>query len=300
MRDLDENTITEAVLDQFAGTPSLRLKDLVQALVRHVHSFVRETEPTFEEWQAAIDFLTRTGQMCSDVRQEFILLSDVLGVSMLVDAINHRQPEGATETTVLGPFHVVGAPQPSHGADISAGLPGEKLLVQGTVTSVGGDAISGSLVEVWSADQDGFYDVQRPELAGSALRATFRTDAAGRFHFWTIMPAPYPIPSDGPVGDLLSATARHPNRPAHVHFMISAPGYEKLVTHIFAKGSRYLDSDAVFGVKNSLIEDFEAMGPGMAPDGRRLDQPWRRLTRRFGLKPISTASALIRDEREQG
>ena len=181
MYDLNEDTITDAVLARFAETPGGRLKMLVQSLVRHLHGFVRETEPTFEEWQVAVDFLTRTGQTCSDVRQEFILLSDVLGVSMLVDAINHRQPAGATETTVLGPFHVVGAPQSAHGADISAGLPGERLLVEGTVLSASGDPVSGAVVEVWSADQDGFYDVQRTDLGGPALRATFHTDRAGRF-----------------------------------------------------------------------------------------------------------------------
>ena len=289
--DLNEDTITDAVLARFAETPDQRLKVLVQAMVRHLHDFVRETEPTFEEWRVAIDFLTRTGQMCSDVRQEFILLSDVLGVSMLVDAINHRQPEGATETTVLGPFHVVGAPQPAHGADISGGLPGERLLVEGTVVAASGDPISEAVVEVWSADQDGFYDVQRDDLDGSALRATFRTDRAGRFHFWTVMPAHYPIPADGPVGDLLGATARHPYRPAHVHFMISAAGHEQLVTHIFAEGSPYLDSDAVFGVKTSLIQPFEPKPPGAAPDGRVLDQPWRHLVRRFGLKAAGASVA---------
>lgn len=285
MRDANEHTITEAVLERFAGTPDPRLKTLVTALVRHLHGFVKEVEPSFEEWQAAINFLTRTGQMCSATRQEFILLSDVLGVSMLVDAINHRQPEGTTETTVLGPFHVAGAPQPAHGADISAGLPGEKLLVEGAVLSADGRPVAGAVVEVWSADQDGFYDVQRDDLDGTALRATFRTDDAGRFHFWTLMPAHYPIPDDGPVGDLLAATARHPYRPAHVHFMISAPGFEQLVTHIFAEDSPYLDSDAVFGVKTSLIEAFYERPPGVAPDGRVLTEGWRHLVRNFGLKP---------------
>ncbi len=291
MRDANEHTITDAVLDRFADTPDPRLKQIASSLVRHLHGFVRDVEPTFDEWQAAIGFLTRTGQMCSDTRQEFILLSDVLGVSMLVDAVNHRQPAGTTETTVLGPFHVAGAPQPAHGADISGGLPGERLLVEGTVTSADGVPVPGAVVEVWSADQDGFYDVQRTDLDGSALRATFHTDRAGRFHFWTLMPAHYPIPDDGPVGALLAATARHPYRPAHVHFMISAPGHETLVTHIFAEDSPYLDSDAVFGVKTSLIEAFETKQPGAAPDGRVLDQPWRHLTRRFGLKPAVARAA---------
>ena len=284
MRDLNEHTITDAALDCFAGAPDARLRTLVNAMTRHLHAFVREVEPTFEEWESAIAFLTRTGQMCSDKRQEFILLSDVMGVSMLVDAINHRQPAGATETTVLGPFHVAGAPQPAHGADISAGLPGEPLLVEGSVVSMSGAPIAGAQVEVWAADSDGFYDVQREDLSGPALRATFHTDDAGRFHFWTVMPAQYPIPDDGPVGDLLKATGRHPNRPAHIHFMIDAPGHERLVTHIFSDDSPWLDSDAVFGVKNSLIEPFERKPAGDAPDGRRLDKPWRYLRRQFGLK----------------
>ena len=295
MRDADEHTITAAVLDRCGDTPDPRLRQLVQAMVRHLHAFVQEVEPSFDEWSAAIDFLTRTGQMCSDTRQEFILLSDVLGVSMLVDAINHRQPAGATETTVLGPFHEAGAPQPAHGADISAGLPGEPLLVEGTVSSAAGQPLADAVVEVWQADRDGFYDVQRPELEASALRATFRTDGAGRFHFWSVTPAHYPIPDDGPVGQLLAATARHPYRPAHVHFMISAPGHEQLVTHLFAADSPYLDSDAVFGVKTSLIQPFELQPPGAAPDGRVLDTSWRRLRHHFGLKavraPVGAASA---------
>lgn len=285
MRDANEYSITEAVLAQFDKTPDERLKALVSSLVRHLHAFVREVEPTFEEWQGAIDFLTRTGQLCDDRRQEFILLSDVLGVSMLVDAINHRQQAGATETTVLGPFHVKGAPQPAHGADIAEGIDGERLLVQGHVISAAdGLSLAGARVEVWGADADGFYDVQRPELAGHALRATFETDSEGRFHFWTVMPAFYPIPNDGPVGQLLAATGRHPFRPAHVHFMISAPGHERLVTHIFANDSPYLESDAVFGVKNSLVEPFESHDPGTAFDGRVMVAPWRGLSRDFGLK----------------
>ncbi len=291
MRDANEHTITEAVLDRFADTPDPRLKTVLLSLVRHLHDFARDVELTTGEWAYAIDYLTRTGQICSDTRQEFILLSDVLGLSMLVDAINHRQPEGATETTVLGPFHVEGAPQPAHGADISGGLPGERLLVEGAVTAAEGAPVPDATVEVWSADQEGFYDVQRTDLGGPALRATFTTDAAGRFHFWTVMPAFYPIPDDGPVGTLLNASERHPFRPAHVHFMISAPGHEQLVTHIFADDSPYLDSDAVFGVKNSLIETFEHRDPGTAPDGRVLPEPWRHLRRQFGLKQDGTARA---------
>ena len=288
MRDLNEQTITDAVLDRFANTPDPRLKTIIDSLVRHFHGFVRDVEPTFAEWRVAVDYLTRTGHMCDDRRQEFILLSDVLGVSTLVDAINHRQPGGATETTVLGPFQVANTPAMPPGADISGGLEGQKLLVEGTVSSAAGRPLADALVEVWQADDNGFYDVQRPELTDSALRARFRTDAAGRFHFWSILPAKYPIPDDGPVGDLLKATARHPWRPAHVHFMIEAPGYDTLVTHLFVAGGDYLDSDAVFGVKNSLICEFTHEAPGRAPDGTELAEPWRRLSYDFGLKPVAT------------
>ena len=286
MRDLNEHTITQAVLDRIAGTPDPRLKAVMSSLVQHLHTFVRDVEPTFEEWQAVIGFLTRTGQMCSDTRQEFILLSDVLGVSMLVDAINHRMPEGATETTVLGPFHVMDVPFQPLGADIGAGLAGERLFVGGTVSSADGTPLPGAVLEIWQSDDDGFYDVQRPELDGPSLRTRLRADEEGRFHFWTIMPTAYPIPDDGPVGDLLTATKRHPWRPAHLHFMISAAGHEQLVTHIFVQGGDYLDSDAVFGVKDSLIQEFTRHGPGQAPDGTQVDGPWRMLSYGFGLKSL--------------
>ncbi len=285
MADLNEHTITQAVLDRFAATPDPRLRTLLSSLVRHLHGFVRDAEPTFEEWQAAIAFLTRTGQTCTDTRQEFILLSDVLGVSMLVDAINHRMPAGATETTVLGPFHVAAVPFSANGTDLGAGLPGERLFVEGSVSSAAGAPLPGAVLEVWQSDDDGFYDVQRPDLDGPSLRARLRADGQGRFHFWTIMPTAYPIPDDGPVGHLLHATKRHPWRPAHLHFMISAAGHEQLVTHLFVAGGDYLDSDAVFGVKQSLVQAFNQHGPGRAPDGTQVDGPWRSLSYGFGLKP---------------
>jgi hydroxyquinol 1,2-dioxygenase len=287
MRDFDEHSITDAVLASFDGAADPRLKSVMQSLIRHLHGFVRDVEPTFEEWKIAIDYLTRTGQTCSDVRQEFILLSDTLGVSMLVDAIGHRQPEGATETTVLGPFYVEAAPEVAYGADISAGTEGAPLLVEGTIASLAGDRLAGALVEVWHSDAEGYYDVQQADLTQFSLRAKLKTDANGHFRFWSIMPKYYPIPDDGPVGDMLKATARHPYRPAHVHFMISAPGHETLVTHVFADDSPYLDSDAVFGVKNSLIAHFHDRPPGRAPDGRALAGGWRHLTYDFGLKPLA-------------
>jgi len=244
-------------------------------------------EPSFSEWEAAIAFLTRTGQMCDGKRQEFILLSDTLGASMLVDAINHRLPAGATETTVLGPFFVPNAPKFENGADISGGLEGELLFVEASVAAADGTRLAGAVVDVWQSDDDGFYDVQRTDLSSAALRGQFRADAEGRVFFRTIQPAAYPIPYDGPVGDMLTATNRHPWRPAHVHFMISAPGYETLVTHVFSAGDQYLDSDAVFGVKNSLIREFVHHQPGKLPDGTETEKPWRHLAYDFGLKPLA-------------
>src|SRR4051812_27911081 len=220
MREFNEQSITEAVTERFQNTPDPRLKAIVTSLVRHLHDFVRDVGPTFEEWNGAIAFLTRTGQMCSDTRQEFILLSDVLGVSMLVDAINHRMPQGATETTVLGPFYVQNPPELPLGSDISHGLPGEPLLIAGTVSATDRRPLVRATVDVWHSDQDGFYDVQRTDLVEPTMRARFHTDERGRFHFWSIQPAFYPIPYDGPVGQMLDATKRHPYRPAHVHFMI--------------------------------------------------------------------------------
>lgn len=286
MRDFDENSITAAVLERLGTTPDPRLRQVVQSLVTHLHGFVRDVEPSFAEWEQAIGFLTRIGQMCDGKRQEFILLSDTLGVSMLVDAINHRMPEGATPTTVLGPFYVQNAPEFPLGAEVAQAMKGERLHVSGQVTSVGGGPLAGATVDIWHSDEDGFYDVQRPEAENANLRARFRTDAEGRFHFWTITPTAYPVPDDGPVGDLLKATGRHPMRPAHVHFLIAAEGHETLVTHVFAAGDPYLDSDAVFGVKQELIVEFTHEAPGMAPDGTRAEAPWRRLRYDFALKVV--------------
>jgi hydroxyquinol 1,2-dioxygenase len=288
MRNFDEFTITDAVLERVGQAPNPRMRQISEALVRHLHAFVREVEPTQAEWAAGIDFLTRTGHLCDDNRQEFILLSDTLGVSMLVDAINHRLPEGATETTVLGPFHVEAAPLFERGADISGGLSGTPLFVDGTVSSVDGTPLAEALVDVWHADADGRYDVQQLEqLGGLAGRAKFRTDRDGRFHFWTVRPSAYPIPHDGPVGQMLEAQGRHAHRPAHVHFMIAAPDHETLVTHVFAAGDAYLDSDVVFGVKDSIISPYAEHPAGVAPDGRVLDRPHARLHYDFRLKPAA-------------
>jgi hydroxyquinol 1,2-dioxygenase len=286
MSEVDETTITQAVLDRLTNCPSPRLRQVSEALVRHLHAFVREVEPTMDEWMTGIDFLTRTGQICSPTRQEFILLSDTLGVSMLVDAINHRFPGGATETTVLGPFYVQGHDRPL-GADISDGIGGEPLLVEGTVHDTAGAPVAGAVVDTWHSDQDGYYDVQRGDEL--TLRARFRTDDAGRFWFWSIVPSSYPIPNDGPVGEMLHAQGRHPYRPAHVHFKIGAPGCEELATHVFVAGDRYLDSDAVFGVKQSLIRELDRLPASEAPAGRAVDGPFARMCYDFVLARAVTA-----------
>jgi len=286
MSNFDEHSITDAVLERFENTPDPRLKEIVGSIVRHLHDCVREIEPSFEEWMAAIQFLTRTGQISVGGRQEFILLSDTLGVSMLVDAINHRLPKGATETTVLGPFFVDKQPVEEQGADIAHGAPGQPLYVEAQFSSVDGKALKGAVVDVWQSDSEGFYDVQRSDLDAPQLRARFHTDAQGRLRFWTIMPTAYPIPDDGPVGEMLKATARHPWRPAHLHFMAAAPGYTTLVTHVFVAGDKYLESDAVFGVKDSLIDRYPEQPATQAPpDGRNLNGPWRRLNYDFRLSP---------------
>ncbi len=250
-----EERSADVVAASFDATQDPRLREVMGSLVRHLHAFVKDVSLTGEEWEAAIAFLTATGHKCDDVRQEFVLLSDVLGVSMLVDAINHRTPGEATESTVLGPFHVVESPPLPRGADISNGEDGEACLVTGRVVGPGGEPVAGATVDVWQADAEGYYDVQKAGRR-THLRGLFTTDDDGAFWFRTIVPRHYPIPSDGPVGALLSATGRHPNRPAHVHFLVEAGGYAPLTTHLFVADGPYLDSDAVFGVKPSLIREF--------------------------------------------
>ena len=284
MRNIDEHTITDAVLQSLAGTPDARLKEVMTSLVTHLHDFVRETRLTEDEWKAGIDFLTATGHKSSDTRQEFILLSDTLGVSMLTIALNHAKPVGATEATVFGPFHTADAPHVEHGADIAHGAPGLPMFVHAVVRGPDGEPIAGAQVDVWQADDDGLYDVQRPELgAARRARAVLRTDAQGAIRFRSIVPTAYPIPVDGPVGRMLAATGRHPWRPAHLHFMIRAAGWQPLTTHIFRDGDAYLDSDVVFGVRSSLVGDYMEHPPGVAPDGAWVDSAFFTLDQAFVL-----------------
>jgi hydroxyquinol 1,2-dioxygenase len=277
LRNFDENSITDAVIGRVNGATDERTRQIGVALVKHLHAFIKEIEPTEAEWQAGIGFLTEVGAMCSPTRQEFILLSDTLGVSMLVDGINHRHSGTATDTTVLGPFYVQDPPVLPLGADIAAGEEGTPLLVEGTVRSADGTPLAGATVDTWHSDSEGYYDVQKPD-ATMRLRARFKSDASGHFTFRTIVPSYYPIPTDGPVGRMLTAQGRHPYRPAHIHFMIAAPGHCTLVTHVFIAGDPYLDSDAVFGVKDALIRDLE---PALERPG--FPTPARRLTYDFAL-----------------
>ncbi|MDO8373811.1 MAG: intradiol ring-cleavage dioxygenase [Polaromonas sp.] len=263
MRNLNPDTITEAVIARLAATPDARLKQVLTSLVQHLHAFAREVKLTEAEWLAGINFLTATGQKCDDKRQEFILLSDTLGLSMLTVAMNNNKPQGCTEATVFGPFHVEGAPHYEHGADVANGAAGEPCIVRGRVLGLQGEPVAGAVVEVWQADAAGNYDVQYPDLDQHRARGVLNSGADGRFDFMTIVAEAYPIPVDGPVGDMLRATKRHPWRPAHLHFMITAPGYEKLVTHVFRSGDRYLDSDAVFGVRQSLVADWVRQPDGV-------------------------------------
>jgi hydroxyquinol 1,2-dioxygenase len=254
-RNLSGDSLTAAALASFSHCGSDRLTEILSSLVRHLHAFVGEVQLTEAEWASGIDFLTRVGHITTDQRQEFILLSDVLGVSMQVIGINHQRPAGATESTVFGPLD--GAPIPD------------------------------ARIEVWQADDLGHYDVQYDDLENARGRGHLFSDSVGRYAFWSLQPTAYPIPDDGPVGDLLTAARRSPMRPAHVHFMITAPGYHTLVTHVFAEGDRYLDTDAVFGVKSSLIVPFERHEAGIAPDGRQMDRPFSTMRYDFVLAPVA-------------
>jgi hydroxyquinol 1,2-dioxygenase len=286
MRNITADNITEAVIARLAECDSPRLKQLMTALVRHVHGFVREVALTEAEWAAAIAFLTATGQTCSGERQEFILLSDTLGVSMLVTTLEHAQPPGATEATVLGPFHVDDAPRLPQGADLARGAPGQPLFADIEVVDPTGAPVAGAEVHIWQADRDGLYDVQRPELGVTRrARAVMHSDDQGRLRFRALLPTPYPVPTDGPVGRLLLATGRHPWRPAHLHFLVRAAGFAPLVTHLFRDPDPYLDSDVVFGVRSSLIANYERHDAGPAPDGSSVEEPFYTLRHRLVLTP---------------
>lgn len=284
-----EQELTERVVASFAECPDPRLRLIMQSLTRHLHAFLRDVRLTEEEWQTAIDFVTAVGHITDDRRQEFILLSDVLGASMQTVTVNNEACGDATEATVFGPFFVEDAPEVAIGEDISGGAAGEPCWVEGTVADTDGNPVPGARIEVWEADEDGFYDVQYDDERVAA-RAHLFTNAQGRYAFWGLRPTPYPIPHDGPVGRMLDKVGRSPMRASHLHFMVSAEGYRKLVTHIFVRGDELLDSDTVFGVRPSLVKDFATQAPNApTPDGRDVSNgAWSRVRFDIRLAPQRT------------
>jgi len=253
----------KVVQDRSGPNADPRVKFMVDALVKHLHAFIKEARPTLDEWAFGIKFLTEVGHLCNDWRQEFILLSDTLGISMLAESINNHKMSGETESTVLGPFYIENAPKYPNGANICLDGKGEPVWVYGQVTDAEGKPIPGATLDVWQANEDGFYDVQQKGIQPDMnLRGVFTADAEGRYSFRSAYPRYYPIPHDGPVGRMLQALDRNHNRPAHLHFIVSAPGFEKVTTHIFTPDCPWLRDDAVFGVKESLVADF-----------RRVDDP---------------------------
>jgi hydroxyquinol 1,2-dioxygenase len=284
-----ELAVTEEVVASFDGAQSARYREVMQSLVRHLHDFVRDVRLTDEEWHEAVGFLTRTGHMCDDRRQEFVLLSDVLGLSMLTVAVNEVADSSATQSTVFGPFFVENSPEIELGGDLAAGAVGQPCWVEGRVRGVGGEPVVGARIDVWEADGDGLYDVQY-DGARTANRGHLFTDIEGGFRFWSVRPVAYPIPTDGPVGRLLAAAGRGGMRPAHIHFMIRAGGYHKLTTHVFVAGDEYLAHDAVFGVKQRLVTelaDHPATEP--PPPGGPPGSDWSSVTFDFVLAADETA-----------
>lgn len=281
-----EENSADVVISRNAAAKDARLREVMEVIVRHLHAAVKEIEPTEEEWFKAIMFLTDTGHMCNEWRQEFILLSDTLGVSMLVDAINNRKPSGASESTVLGPFHVADAPELPLGADICLDQKGEPMLVRGRILSTDGNPIANARIDVWQANDEGFYDVQQKGIQPDFnLRGVFRTNEKGEYWFRGVKPKYYPIPDDGPVGKLLASLGRHPYRPAHLHYIIEAEGFEPLTTHIFDPDDPYIDSDAVFGVKASLMAEFDKITDPVRQNEAGFDSPFFEVVHDFVLAP---------------
>ncbi|MFZ3352760.1 MAG: dioxygenase [Xanthobacteraceae bacterium] len=287
-----EKTLTDVVRQRWSDIPDARLKQVMQAVVKHLHAFVREIEPTDAEWAAAIDFLTRTGQMCAAKRQEFILMSDVLGVSMLVDAINHRRPSGATPSTVEGPFHVPDAPAFNNGASMAGDAPGIPCFVTGKVSGLAGDPVAGATLDLWQTDGDGLYEAQRPEIEGAWMRGLYRAQPDGSYLIRTVAPIAYTIPMDGTIGELMNRTNLSHMRPAHIHFALKAPGYHGLVTHLFQSGDKWIEHDAVYGVKEPLIVDFKKLPAGSkAPSGEIMNEPFCVVNYDFVLERQAQAAA---------
>jgi hydroxyquinol 1,2-dioxygenase len=300
-RNKTEDDITAEVLARFSETPDPRLREIMLGLIQHLHAFVKDVRLTEAEWFQAIEVLTEAGKMCSDKRQEFILFSDTLGVSMVVDLLDHRKPDGATESTVFGPFHRLGAPEMPPGGNIAhRDRTGTPTLVNGRVLDLDGKPIAGALLDVWQTQTNGLYDAQDEHPDSLHMRGKFRTDSEGRYLIRTVLPVNYPIPSDGPVGRMLKATGRHPWRPAHIHFVVSAEGYEPVTTHIFDRTDPYLQSDAVFAVKDSLICEFVRHEAPDA-DAKRLGIAGSYCTTEFDfrLTPAAEARTTVMDAQQR-
>jgi hydroxyquinol 1,2-dioxygenase len=298
MSEYNQEELTRDALAAFAGTPDPRLRRILAALIKHVHAFAREVDLTPDEWMAGLEFLKATGQKCTDQRHEFILLSDTLGLSMMVVALDQARASGgakgataATEATVQGPFYWPGAPDLPLGSDIGEGVPGEPTLYLGRVTDLDGQPLGGALLDVWSGDGDGKYDVQLAAEPEMRARGRFRADSEGRYWFWSIRPTYYPIPDDGPVGVMMRAAGRNICRPGHLHMQVSAPGHVMLTTHMFVGGSPYIDDDAVFGKRDSLVVDFEQHAPGTAVDGREMNRPYHSANFDVRLAPAAGRGA---------
>jgi hydroxyquinol 1,2-dioxygenase len=285
MREFDPRSITHAVIERLGDCDDARFKRVMASLVTHLHDFVRDVHLTEPEWLAAIQFLTEIGQTCTDKRQEFILLSDTLGVSILVITLNHPADAGSSESTVMGPFYWEGAPDLPRGSNLAEGVKGEPAFYSGRVLSVDGRPLENALLDIWSGDGEGDYDMQIPGEAAMKARGRIRTDAEGRYWFRSIKPSFYPVPTDGPVGRMLRKMGRHPYRPGHIHMIVSADGHLPVTTHLFVADSRYLDSDAVFGMKESLVASFVQHPSGAAPWGEPLDTPFYTVSYDFRLQP---------------
>jgi len=291
MSYVTESNITDIVLDRWTKVPDPRLRQIMQSMIMHLHAFVRDIEPTEQEWMTAIEWLTRTGQLSTDKRQEFILASDVVGVSMLVDCINHRLPGDATPTTVTGPFHVQDSPYLADGGDIAKGAPGELCYVAGSVRSLAGQPIAGATLDIWQADGDGLYDAQH---GGDEpwMRGIFKSGEDGAFVVQTVLPVPYSIPMDGSVGELMVRSDISPMRPSHIHFLVDAPGHHQVITHLFRKSCPYIETDVVYGVKAPLITEFRLVpAGGMTPTGNIANEPFWLLEYDFVLQPSAKAGS---------
>ena len=291
MRQFNEDNLTAAVMERFSQSKDERFRQIITSAVKHLHAFAREVHLTEEEWFEGIKFLTAVGQKCDEKRQEFILLSDILGLSMMIVALNHKSVPGATEATVLGPFFAHGAKEYEYGADLREGatMKGEDVYVCGRVLSLDGKPIPNALLDIWQAKADGIYDVQ---TAGEfELRGRVKANAKGEYAFKSYKPKFYSVPIDGPVGDLIRATGNHHMRPAHMHAIVSAPGYQPVITHVFVEGDPYLDADAVFAVKDSLIGRYKKVDDAAQAKRLGLPNPFLKLEWDFRLAPDAGVKA---------